>query len=991
MTKSPVHQNYINQGHIGDCYFITSLTRIAKNSELVQTLFEKQRPDEILGSIADSINIKCGAVVVYFRVFGQRTPVLIDTLIPFIDDTPVFSHPINTDMSAWFCLVEKAFAKLNGSFSNIVGGFFSESFYKLFGYYNKRFDLTKDTTKNTFKMLTYQKCGCLMDASIPKDNPAVKLSADKCNLVTRHSYLITKIRKYNDTIFFLLRNPWGEEEWNGDYSKCVDGMTSELETFLNDERKNGQFWLPAKVFFFHYDTVDVSKPIDPHWTTRSFNFKIQPSMDSGYDKLDQHPNFAFKLIDDIPPEKKARVRIFVEKRNIDYEKFRLEKNRFYIYAGRNGGKKLKSYQTYECSLNCITLSMKVTGKNDIVTFAIVHLAPEKIEADCYVSVFCEFDFDLYNVDHPENLFPRGETGEAYLDNFSISAPNAALVLERTIINGKYYLWLKNPTFSNFDEAKRKALELMKKGLIIENLIKKTKEPIISGSQINVKKFIYNNELIYKDRVSNVYSIIDKETHDEYAAIVNRESLEFISKRFSKKVSVMMKLKYPSIINFVGFNENGFSSNKNPVIITDIFKNGTLFDNLSDLTNTQKMINLIGIAFGMNHIHKHGIIHCGLSCSSILLDDNMHPKIADFNDAIFDHGCSNFHEDEQFFQSLPLCFIAPEFIHGSKPYSFPVDVFSYGMLFFQVISGEEPMIDHTSKDDFFIKINRGELPDLDEIPTRHHAFISSMWDKDPEKRPNFEEIIKKLLFSRYECWLEEVDENEIECYIHQFGATLKKQNRSEYLEIINNVKKNLPASILCSVNDLQESNLAAHKTQIIDIAKVLYKNDDSLGVGIELANIAADLNTIEAFVMLGKAYKEGRGVVKNEAMAAVNFKIAADCGNECAMFEYASILMNFFNKTIGSNEKEKMLNEGREIIANLTGKSNYFYVGARLCFDTIENREASLFAAKRYLEKASKKGHKESNDKLNSIKNQDSINLPYFEELCQDIPAEMINI
>ena len=158
-------------------------------------------------------------------------------------------------------------------------------------------------------------------------------------------------------------------------------------------------------------------------------------------------------------------------------------------------------------------------------------------------------------------------------------------------------------------------------------------------------------------------------------------------------------------------------------------------------------------------------------------------------------------------------------------------------------------------DFFIKINRGELPDLDEIPTRHHAFISSMWDKDPEKRPNFEEIIKKLLFSRYECWLEEVDENEIECYIHQFGATLKKQNRSEYLEIINNVKKNLPASILCSVNDLQESNLAAHKTQIIDIAKVLYKNDDSLGVGIELANIAADLNTIEAFVMLGKAYKE----------------------------------------------------------------------------------------------------------------------------------------
>lgn len=38
----------------------------------------------------------------------------------------------------------------------------------------------------------------------------------------------------------------------------------------------------------------------------------------------------------------------------------------------------------------LALSTKVLGQNDIVTFAIVHVAPKEIEADCYVYVFCEY-------------------------------------------------------------------------------------------------------------------------------------------------------------------------------------------------------------------------------------------------------------------------------------------------------------------------------------------------------------------------------------------------------------------------------------------------------------------------------------------------------------------------------------------------------------------------------------------------------------------------
>ena len=46
-------------------------------------LFERKLPNSILGHVKNSINIKCGAVIVYFQAFGRKLPVLIDTYVLF--------------------------------------------------------------------------------------------------------------------------------------------------------------------------------------------------------------------------------------------------------------------------------------------------------------------------------------------------------------------------------------------------------------------------------------------------------------------------------------------------------------------------------------------------------------------------------------------------------------------------------------------------------------------------------------------------------------------------------------------------------------------------------------------------------------------------------------------------------------------------------------------------------------------------------------------
>ena len=158
--KEAISEDGIQQGELGTCYFIAALCRIAKQPELVEQLFDtrtrskNKKGKKNNGEFVDTINLKCGAVVVYFHAFGRITPVLIDTLIPFKRGTrrPRFVHPADIKYSPWFCLVEKAFAKLHGSYSLIIGGALSSAIYHLFGYfpcYKKISDMLKKENKSS--------------------------------------------------------------------------------------------------------------------------------------------------------------------------------------------------------------------------------------------------------------------------------------------------------------------------------------------------------------------------------------------------------------------------------------------------------------------------------------------------------------------------------------------------------------------------------------------------------------------------------------------------------------------------------------------------------------------------------------------------------------------------------------------------------------------------------------------------------------------------
>lgn len=73
---------------------------------------------------------KSGCLLIYFKVNGKQTPVLIDDYIPCRDKEPLFAK---SNKNLWVCLVEKAWAKLHGSYSAIAKGMPSFTFGQLAG------------------------------------------------------------------------------------------------------------------------------------------------------------------------------------------------------------------------------------------------------------------------------------------------------------------------------------------------------------------------------------------------------------------------------------------------------------------------------------------------------------------------------------------------------------------------------------------------------------------------------------------------------------------------------------------------------------------------------------------------------------------------------------------------------------------------------------------------------------------------------------------
>ncbi|XP_034837476.1 calpain-B isoform X4 [Maniola hyperantus] len=249
----------VQQGELGDCWLLAAVA----NLTLHRTLFFQVVPD-------DQSFDEDYAGVFHFRFwqYGRWVDVVIDDRLPTYRGKLVFLHSSERN-EFWSALLEKAYAKLHGSYEALKGGSTCEAMEDFTGGVTEMYEMNELPPNFYTILLKAYERNSLMGCSIEPD-PNILEAETPVGLIRGHAYSVTRV-KYVDIEtpgragkipLLRLRNPWGNEaEWNGPWSDkspewrfIPESEKEELGLTFDDD---GEFWMAFKDFCSNFDRVEI--------------------------------------------------------------------------------------------------------------------------------------------------------------------------------------------------------------------------------------------------------------------------------------------------------------------------------------------------------------------------------------------------------------------------------------------------------------------------------------------------------------------------------------------------------------------------------------------------------------------------------------------------------------------------------------------------------------------------------------------------------------
>uniref|UniRef100_A0A9L0J831 Calpain-3 n=1 Tax=Equus asinus TaxID=9793 RepID=A0A9L0J831_EQUAS len=245
----------ICQGDLGDCWFLAAIACLTLNERL---LFRVIPHDQ---SFTENY---AGIFHFQFWRYGDWVDVVIDDCLPTYNNQLVFTKS-NHRNEFWSALLEKAYAKLHGSYEALKGGNTTEAMEDFTGGVTEFFEI-KEAPRDMYRIMKKAiERGSLMGCSIDTIVPVQYETRMACGLVRGHAYSVIGLEEAwfkNEKVKLVrLRNPWGQVEWNGSWS---DGWKD--WSFVDKEEKarlqhqvteDGEFWMSYDDFIYHFTKLEI--------------------------------------------------------------------------------------------------------------------------------------------------------------------------------------------------------------------------------------------------------------------------------------------------------------------------------------------------------------------------------------------------------------------------------------------------------------------------------------------------------------------------------------------------------------------------------------------------------------------------------------------------------------------------------------------------------------------------------------------------------------
>uniref|UniRef100_A0A8C7Z5A0 Calpain-3 n=1 Tax=Oryzias sinensis TaxID=183150 RepID=A0A8C7Z5A0_9TELE len=244
----------ICQGELGDCWLLAAIACLTLSEKLLYRVIPPEQ------SFTENY---AGIFHFQFWRYGEWIDIVVDDRIPTCNNLLIFTKSFREN-EFWSALLEKAYAKLHGSYEALKGGNTLDAMEDFTGGVTELFELSEAPKGLFIIMKKALERGSLMGCSIDVTSANDIEGQTEQGLVKGHAYSIIALEEVSEDgkiRLIRLRNPWGWVLWKGPWSvnskEWSTVSTADRENLKKQTLEMSEFWMSFDDFKKNFTKLEM--------------------------------------------------------------------------------------------------------------------------------------------------------------------------------------------------------------------------------------------------------------------------------------------------------------------------------------------------------------------------------------------------------------------------------------------------------------------------------------------------------------------------------------------------------------------------------------------------------------------------------------------------------------------------------------------------------------------------------------------------------------